>query len=325
MYKKKRGQAALEFLTTYGWALMAVLLAIAALSYFGFLDTSRYVSERCDTGSQIQCLEAYIEESGAFRINLRNNYPVDITITDVILKFGNQEYDLEIDQDILKGRSKIIGAETILPEGTVIEKEKNTIQLKISFKRTTSNNVYNLSGDAVLRTYASTCGNAVIDTGEECDGITVGTETCSNFGYSFGVLSCTDSCSYDLSGCSAVQVPQPDGSSCTLGTGCESGLCVNGFCRADCSITYYGQVCSDDSKTYNADGICAYVGMIQSPITGNACQETHVARVGDAHYEVCGSDLSGDSNACDTNTTGGYVADGTCQGSICCAGGGECG
>jgi len=318
--KKKRGQAALEFLTTYGWALMSILLAIAALSYFGFLDTGRYVSEKCDTGSQIQCLEAYVEESGALRVNLRNNYPVDIEITAINLTLGSQSYDLDVDQTILKGRSKIIGAQTPLPEGTLIEKEKSTVQFKISFKRTTSNNVYNISGDAVLKVYPSTCGDGVLDQGEECDGAEVGTETCQTFGFNFGALTCTDSCSYDTSACSLVYVPQADGSECTTGTGCESGLCVNGICRADCSSTYYGAICSDDSNTYNNDGICAYTANVELyPPSGSACLETDVSTAGAGLYELCGVDLTTDGFECDAHTAGGYVAtfEYWCQGNSC--------
>lgn len=42
---KKRAQAAMEFLMTYGWAILVVLLAIGALAYFGVLDPSRLLPE----------------------------------------------------------------------------------------------------------------------------------------------------------------------------------------------------------------------------------------------------------------------------------------
>lgn len=35
--KNKKSQAAMEFLMTYGWAILVVLAAIAALAYFGVL------------------------------------------------------------------------------------------------------------------------------------------------------------------------------------------------------------------------------------------------------------------------------------------------
>ena len=36
--KHKKSQAAMEFLMTYGWAILVVLAAIAALAYFGVLN-----------------------------------------------------------------------------------------------------------------------------------------------------------------------------------------------------------------------------------------------------------------------------------------------
>jgi len=45
--KDKRSQAAIEFLMTYGWALLIVFILIGALWYFGFLDPSAMIPEKC--------------------------------------------------------------------------------------------------------------------------------------------------------------------------------------------------------------------------------------------------------------------------------------
>ncbi len=47
----KRAQAALEFLMTYGWAILVVLAAIGALAYFGVLSPTNFVPERCVTSN----------------------------------------------------------------------------------------------------------------------------------------------------------------------------------------------------------------------------------------------------------------------------------
>jgi len=39
--RKKRGQAAMEFLMTYGWAILAAIIAIGVLAYFGVFNPSR--------------------------------------------------------------------------------------------------------------------------------------------------------------------------------------------------------------------------------------------------------------------------------------------
>ena len=55
--KEKRGQAAMEFLMTYGWAILVVLIAIGALAYFGVLNPDRFLGEKCtiSTGSGLFC------------------------------------------------------------------------------------------------------------------------------------------------------------------------------------------------------------------------------------------------------------------------------
>jgi len=43
----KNAQAAMEFLMTYGWAILVVLAAIGALAYFGVLSPARFLPEKC--------------------------------------------------------------------------------------------------------------------------------------------------------------------------------------------------------------------------------------------------------------------------------------
>ena len=50
-----RSQAALEFLSTYGWAFLIILVMVGALASFGVLDPSRFVSDRCLVGSPFVC------------------------------------------------------------------------------------------------------------------------------------------------------------------------------------------------------------------------------------------------------------------------------
>ncbi|MFC2016699.1 hypothetical protein ACFLUF_03190 [Chloroflexota bacterium] len=50
---KNKAQAALEFLTTYGWALVVILVMIGALAHFGILSPSKFLPERCNFGVEI--------------------------------------------------------------------------------------------------------------------------------------------------------------------------------------------------------------------------------------------------------------------------------
>ncbi len=57
---KKKAQAAMEFLMTYGWAILVVLIVIGALSYFGVLNPANLLPDKCLFGAGIGTCEASI-------------------------------------------------------------------------------------------------------------------------------------------------------------------------------------------------------------------------------------------------------------------------
>jgi hypothetical protein len=74
-----KAQAALEFLMTYGWVIMVVMVAIGSLSYFGVLSPDAFLPKRCSLPVGI-CLDY---EIGSSRITLvlQNNFGETITIS----------------------------------------------------------------------------------------------------------------------------------------------------------------------------------------------------------------------------------------------------
>ena len=57
----KKSQAAMEFLMTYGWAILVVLAAIAALAYFGVLSPEKFLPEKCILEAGIACVNHKVE------------------------------------------------------------------------------------------------------------------------------------------------------------------------------------------------------------------------------------------------------------------------
>ena len=57
----KKSQAAMEFLMTYGWAILVVLAAIAALAYFGVLSPEKFLPEKCVLQPGIACISHKVE------------------------------------------------------------------------------------------------------------------------------------------------------------------------------------------------------------------------------------------------------------------------
>ena len=60
----KKGQAAMEFLMTYGWALLVVLIAIGALASFGVLNPGQFLPETCTVAPGISCIDFSASASG---------------------------------------------------------------------------------------------------------------------------------------------------------------------------------------------------------------------------------------------------------------------
>ncbi len=84
MSMTNRGQAAMEFLMTYGWAILVVLVAIGALAYFGVLSPDRFLPERCTGPAGLDCVDkAQINApSNGVTLAVRNNLGFPISVYD---------------------------------------------------------------------------------------------------------------------------------------------------------------------------------------------------------------------------------------------------
>ncbi len=78
----KKGQAAMEFLMTYGWAILVVLAAIGALAYFGVLSPSKHIPESCIFQQGIACVDFKVTETEV-TLYLRNGYAQDIDLHNI--------------------------------------------------------------------------------------------------------------------------------------------------------------------------------------------------------------------------------------------------
>ena len=80
----KKSQAALEYLTTYAWAFVAISVTIGALYYSGVFNFSKYLPQNCIFPSQFKCLDFSLGVSSV-RIKLANNIGEDIKVTSIII------------------------------------------------------------------------------------------------------------------------------------------------------------------------------------------------------------------------------------------------
>ena len=80
----RKSQAALEFIMTYGWAILVVLVAVGALAYFGVLSPDRFLPSKCVLQSGLACLEHRVDGDGglgggyAIQVRVQNSLGQDL-------------------------------------------------------------------------------------------------------------------------------------------------------------------------------------------------------------------------------------------------------
>jgi hypothetical protein len=73
----KKGQAAMEFLMTYGWAILVVLAAIGALAYFGVLSPGKLVPDKCTVGPGFDIKDCKVSTT-KLQVTIYNGIGVDL-------------------------------------------------------------------------------------------------------------------------------------------------------------------------------------------------------------------------------------------------------
>ena len=80
-FSNRSAQAALEFIMTYGWAILVVLVAVGALAYFGVLSPDRFLPSKCTMQPGIACID-HKASSDQLEVVIQNSLGFDVTITD---------------------------------------------------------------------------------------------------------------------------------------------------------------------------------------------------------------------------------------------------
>jgi hypothetical protein len=90
-FKSSKAQAAFEFLTTYGWAFLVILIMVGTLAYFGILNPSQVLPSRCTMGAELQCLDHQVSATAnTFRLRLKNGVGESVTIPTGGITLGSE-------------------------------------------------------------------------------------------------------------------------------------------------------------------------------------------------------------------------------------------
>ena len=79
-----KGQVAVEFLATYSWAILVVLVAIGALAYFGVLSPEKFLPAKCTLPAGVACTDFKIDSTAnTVSVALRNGIGYDLTLVSI--------------------------------------------------------------------------------------------------------------------------------------------------------------------------------------------------------------------------------------------------
>ena len=84
---RKKGQAALEFLTTYGWMLLIVVGVIGAMTYYGFGNAKNAVPSSCYLGQNFDCSAYFVNTKGQIGLEIKNLEKKPIKLNATIVKY----------------------------------------------------------------------------------------------------------------------------------------------------------------------------------------------------------------------------------------------
>ncbi|MAF36504.1 hypothetical protein CL622_05300 [archaeon] len=123
---QKRGQVAMEFLMTYGWAIIIILLAVAALWLLGVFSPS--VTTTCQIEAPFTCQDAVISDNSII-INLGTAQTQSATVTSITV--NGQACPTIINSALTPNTVTTVKCLGL----TLKEKEKTAIQITTSYKK----------------------------------------------------------------------------------------------------------------------------------------------------------------------------------------------
>ena len=93
----KKGQAAMEFLMTYGWAILAAIIAIGVLAYFGVFSPGTFISNSITVNAPFGTTQELSLTTSSMNFVLRNGGGDSATISNInVVGCGSNGTDMTL-------------------------------------------------------------------------------------------------------------------------------------------------------------------------------------------------------------------------------------
>jgi hypothetical protein len=135
-----KAQAAMEFLMTYGWAILVLLAITGAFAYFGVLSPKDSLPDQCIVGTGFSCSNyKLLQDAGKLRVQLRveNRLGQAILVQKVnvstLLGTTTHQSDCSIPADTLIDVDKYLPLDCTLSTMPISANEKASTNVKITY------------------------------------------------------------------------------------------------------------------------------------------------------------------------------------------------
>ncbi len=112
MLEDRKGQAAIEYLTTYGWAMIAAAIVIGAMYLVFFPNPQHLVPDSCTFTEDFICEEFQVTSDGLVNMSLRNMAGAQVTVEGVECVFEGQSYEEDLSVVISSGGREFVHCDT---------------------------------------------------------------------------------------------------------------------------------------------------------------------------------------------------------------------
>ncbi|MBW2964735.1 hypothetical protein KY363_04710 [Candidatus Woesearchaeota archaeon] len=138
----------MEFLMTYGWAILVVLAAIGALAYFGVLSPDRFLPEKCTLPSGVACLD-FTGTAATVTLVIQNSAGFDMNTVNVYVNSSTANFgctDAQADATLVDGEKDTF---TCTTGGLSSGKFKGTLSIDYVNAQTTMS--HTKAGELILK------------------------------------------------------------------------------------------------------------------------------------------------------------------------------
>ena len=90
------GQTSLDFMMTYGWALLLVVVVVSSLFALGVFNAGSFLGPRATGFAQVGVLAWNVNAAGVLALRLQNFAGMDITVINIEATFGNSHFPYDI-------------------------------------------------------------------------------------------------------------------------------------------------------------------------------------------------------------------------------------